>query len=42
MPGVGDHAPGFQGNDFVNGGIFNLDDPAYAGKVILLSFVRYT
>jgi peroxiredoxin len=37
MPTVGDPAPNFTGNDFVNGGTFNLS--AFAGKIIVLSFL---
>jgi peroxiredoxin len=37
MPTIGDPAPNFTGNDFINGGAFTLSD--HAGKVIILSFV---
>lgn len=38
MPGIGDIAPNVSGNDFINGGTFNLF-PDHAGEVIVLSFV---
>lgn len=40
MPGVGDPAPNFSGNDFINDAVFTLAD--HAGKVIVLAFVMHT
>ena len=37
MPSVGDPAPNFTGNDFINGGTFTLSD--HSGEVIVLAFV---
>ncbi len=37
MPGIGDPAPDFTGNDFINGVPFTLSD--YLGEVIVLAFV---
>ena len=38
MPNIGDPAPDFSGNDFINNTPFTLSD--HAGKVIVLSFVN--
>jgi peroxiredoxin len=40
MPGIGDSAPYFTGNDFINSGTFTLSD--YLGEVIVLAFVMST
>ncbi len=38
MPGVGDPAPNFSGNDFMSGTMFELF-PDHESQVIMLSFV---
>jgi peroxiredoxin len=40
MPEIGDPAPDFTGNDFINSVPFTLSD--YAGEVIVLTFVWFT
>jgi hypothetical protein len=37
MPGVGELAPDFSGNDIISGGTFTLSD--HLGKPILIAFV---
>ncbi len=39
MPGIGDDAPDFSGNDFINDTPFTLSD--HWGKVIILAFVAH-
>ncbi len=36
---IGDTAPNFSGNDFINGGTFNLYD--HMGDVIVVAFLMY-
>lgn len=36
MAGIGDPAPDFSGDDFINGGTFTLSD--HTGEIILLAF----
>lgn len=38
MLNVGDPAPNFSGNDFINGGVFTLSD--HQGEAILVAFLR--